>query len=265
MFGLGISVFVANAFVTVFPGLYSTSTLLLATTLPLVALLVVAAVGLPQLTGERGLGMLAVTLGPLAAMGFALTGGRTQDYQALLTRSSTFMHLGIVVAAAVALALLVQRRPTVGRIVTGVVVVAILMSALFPFVGFEAIGYEFVSQEDEFEAAMFATEYVGSGWAADDHIANIAAKYRSANATAVPTTAWLRGTDPPPTCPTVARETWTTVGAPDLPEPVSISKMPYERWVMTGDVVYAGGVDTRTIVRWGPSRCEGPPPHGAPQ
>jgi hypothetical protein len=135
---------------------------------------------------------------------------------------------------------------------------------MFPFMGVETVGYEFVTEPDEFSAAMFATEYVDDGWAADDHIANIATKYRPVQATSAPTTAWLQGTGPPPDCPVVARHSWTTSGAPDLPEPVTISAPAYQRWSVTGDIVYAGGDDDLTVLRWANGRCEGTSPHEAP-
>ncbi|MFD1514139.1 hypothetical protein [Halomarina rubra] len=259
LFGLGSLVFVLNAALPVFPGMPSTSPLLLLFTLPLVALLIVAAYGTPLVTTKSGIAMFAVTVGPLAALGFALTGGRTADYQALLTRSTTFMHLGVLVITAVTLAMLVHRRPTLGRVAVVVVVLAILVSAPFPFSGLETKPFEAVTEPSEFEAAMFGAEYTDGGWASDDHLSHIATKYRGEDVSDISANAWLRGESGPPQCPTMSRESWTTTGAPAVPEPLRISSGAYDQWVMTGDVVYSGGAAESIVLHWEPGTCNQPP------
>ncbi|MFC5973387.1 hypothetical protein ACFPYI_18815 [Halomarina salina] len=258
VFSLGVLVFTFNAFVPVFPGMPTTSIWLLIYTVPLVTLLVVAAVGIPWVTTKQsqGIAMVAVVIAPLAAIGFALTGGRTPEYQALLTRSTTFMHLGVVVIAAVALAILAHRRPTLGRMATVIVVIAILISAPFPFAGLGTIPFEAVTEPTEFETVMFATEHMNGTWASDDHFTHIGTKYRGANVVDTPTSAWLRGDASQPACPTIGREIWTTRGAPAVPKPLSLSTAAYEQWVMTGDIIYNGGGSESTVVRWVNGQCE---------
>lgn len=263
VFGCCTLVFVANATTSLFPGTATSSTLLLALSLPLAAPLVLAIHGLPRLASERGLGMFAFALGPLAAIGFALTAGRTPAHHDLLLRSSTFLHPGLLVAAAVGLAWLAHRRPAIGRAAAAIAVVALLVTAPLPFAGLQAFPFEPVTEPDEFDAATFATERVEAGWATDDHLALVSDNYRQSEATDVPTIAWLRGDAPPPGCPTLARRSWTTVGAPAMQEPLKISHAAYERWVVTGDVVYAGGsdgagsVDDEIVLRWEPESCRG--------
>lgn len=263
-FGVCAAVLVANTAVSVFPGTATTPTLLLALTLPLAVPLLVAIDGLPRLASDRGLAMFAAILGPLALIGFALTAGRTPAYHDLFLRSTTFLHPGLLVAAAVGLAWLTQRRPAIGRGVAALAVVAILVSAPLPFAGLHAFPFEPVTEEDEFAAATFAADRVEGGWATDEHLALVADNYRQSNATAFPTTAWLRGDAPPPDCPTLARESWTTTGAPTAAESLTISRAEYERWIVTGDVVYASGADGSIVLRWTPGECRSAAVEGSP-
>lgn len=256
-FGVCAAVLLGNAVVAIFPGTATTPTLLLLLTLPLAVPLLLAIDGLPRLASTRGLAIFAAILGPLALIGFALTAGRTPVHQDLFLRSTTFLHPGLLVAAGVGLAWLVRRRPAVGRGVAALAVVAILVSAPLPFVGLQAFPFEPVTENDEFDAATFATERVEGGWATDEHLALVANNYRRSDATALPTTAWLRSGAPPPECPTLARESWTTVGAPTAAEPHSVSPAEYERWIVTGDVVYASGADSSIVLRWAPGECQG--------
>ncbi|WP_121820791.1 sodium/phosphate symporter [Halostella salina] len=264
VFGAGVAVFVLNAAVAVYPGTATTSSLLLTLTLPLVVVLAAAGVGLSRLASDRGLAMFALVLGPLAAVGFALTAGRTPVYEDLVVRSVTFVHPGLVVAAAVGLAVLVRRRPAFGRVAAAAAVVAVLVSAPLPFAGLAAFPFEPVTDPAELDAATFATDRVDGGWTSDDHVALVAYNYRGAGVTDLPTTAWLRGDAPPPDCPVVARSSWKTVGAPGPTEPLDISRSAYDEWVMTGDVVYAGGADSSIVLRWEPGRCDAGLPGGGP-
>ncbi|WP_436929292.1 hypothetical protein [Halosimplex halobium] len=253
--GVGVAVLAANAVVSIFPGEATTSPLLVVLTLPLVLVVLVAAGGLPRLASERGRAMFAAVVGPLAAMGFALTGGRTPAYLDLFVRSTTHLHLGLAVATAVALAWYGARRPARGRVAVVVVAAAVLVSAPYPFAGLAAFPFEPVTEPDEFDAATFATERVDGGWATDDHLTYVAYNYRGAAVTDAPTTAWLRGAAPPPDCPTLVRESWTTVGAPTGTGPVQLSARRYEEWTVTGDIVYDGGAGSSIALRWHPGEC----------
>jgi hypothetical protein len=118
--------------------------------------------------------------------------------------------------------------------------------------------FEPVTESDEFAAATFASDRVSNGWTTDEHLALVATNYREGGATSAPTTAWVRGDTGPPDCPTLARESWTTVGAPTGTGPRQLSPRTYDAWVMSGDVVYAGGGDERIVLRWGEGECRGP-------
>lgn len=263
-FGICTAVLVGNAIVPIFPGTSTTPTLLLVLTVPLAVPLLVAIGGFPRLASDRGLAMFAAVLGPLALVGFALTAGRTPAYQDLFLRSTTFLHPGLLVAAAVGLAWLHRERPAVGRAVAVLAVVAILVSAPLPFAGLHAFPFEPVTEEDEFEATIHANDRIDGSWSTDRHLALVADNYQRSNATSLPTTAWLRGDAPPPDCPTLARESWTSTGAPTAAEPRSISPAAYEGWIVTGDVVYASGADSAIALRWGSGECRGAPVEGSP-
>ncbi|MBP2249913.1 hypothetical protein J2754_000210 [Halarchaeum solikamskense] len=254
VFAGGLAVLAANAVVALYPARATTTPLLLCLTLPLFAPLAAAAIGVPRLASDRGIAALATVLGPLAAIGFALTAGSTPRYLDLAVRATGFVHLGALVAAAAGLAALVHRRPRLGRVAACCAVVALLASAPLPFLGLQAYPFEPITHPETFDAATFATTHLDGTWAADDHVALVADNYRSADVARAPVTAWLRGDGPPPDCPTVARDSWTTVGAPTATGPVRLPRSTYESWVMNGSVVYDGGPN-RVVVRWAPGTC----------
>lgn len=253
----GAALLVANAAVALYPARATTTPLLLLLTLPLLAVFAVAAYGAPRLASTRGLGALAVVLGPLAAIGFGLTAGSTPRYLDLVVRATAFVHLGVLVAAAAGLAVLAHRRPRLGRVAACCAVVALLVSAPLPFLGLQAFPFEPITEPTTFDAATFATTHLEGTWAADAHVALVADNYRPANVTRAPVTAWLNGDAPPPDCPTVARASWTTVGAPTATGPIRLNRSAYESWLMNGSVVYDGGTDAHAVVRWAPGTCRG--------
>jgi len=256
-FAAGAAVFALNAVAPVFPGTATSSPRLLALAGPLVCLLGLAALGAPRLATRRGLAVFAVVVAPLAAVGFAFTGGSTPLYQDLALRASTFLHPGALVAVSVALAVLRRRRPALGRFAVAVAVVALVASAALPFAGLGTIPFEPVTEPAEFDAVTVADDRAPDGWATDAHLALVADNYRSSGATAAPVAAWLRGDTGPPDCPTLARDSWTTVGAPTAVEPHRISRQRYEEWLMNGSVVYASGGADGLALRWADGACSG--------
>jgi len=256
-FAAGAGVFALNAVAPVFPGTATTSPRLLALAGPLLCLLGVAAVGLPRLATRRGLAVFAAVFGPLAAVGFAFTGGSTPLYQDLALRASTFLHPGALVAVAAAIAALCRRRPALGRVAVCFAVAALVASAALPFAGLGTIPFEPVTEPAELDAVTAADDRAPAGWATDAHLALAADNYRSSGATAAPVAAWLRGDTGPPDCPTLARESWTTVGAPTAVEPHRISRPAYEEWLMNGSVLYASGGADGLALRWADGACSG--------
>lgn len=257
--GGGFLVFAYNALTPVFPGSASTSPLLLALVIPLILVTIIAAIGFPTAATDRGLPLLALFFGPVVAVGFAISAGRTPEYQGLATRSQTFAHIAVLALAAVAAVRILQsnRRAVVQGAVIAVLVVAIITTIPFPFVIDEATPFQATTSPEEFSTATFATEYVPGRWAADDHVTHIGNKYYSTNVSDHPVFAWLKG-GLPPACPTVGQHSWTTSGAPAYPERLHISDNAYERWQTRNDVIYATtGADPLVIVnRNGTGTCE---------
>ncbi len=268
--GVGFLVFAANAVVPVFPGAATTSATLLALVAPLVVLVALAGVSFPEAATERGLVVLALFLGPVAAVGFAMTAGRTLEYQALATRSQTFAHLAVVVLAALAVVRLAgARRGRLARVaVVALFVGSVLATAPTPFVlaGAGATPFQAVTSPAEFQTATFATDRVPGRWAADDHVTHIGGKYYGANVTDLPVFSWLDG-GAPPGCPTVGQRSWTTTGAPAFPDPLSLSAGAYDRWRTVNDAVYtASGPDPLVLVLSdGPGACEPVPTPTSPR
>ncbi|WP_254546094.1 hypothetical protein [Halomarina pelagica] len=253
----GLGVFAVNAVVPIYPGSVSTDPLMLALMLPLVAVAAMAAWALPQAARAAERPVLALTLAPVAVIGIGLTAGLTVDYQGMVTRSQTFMHLGVLVLAGVFVARVVgNRRRAVRVAVAALFVVSLVATVPFPYTEHRTKPYQAITYPPEFEAATFAAERVPHRWAGDDHVVSVAVKYTGAEATDLAVAEWLGGDAPPPTCAVVAQRSWTTVGAQSFPRMLRMEERAYERWLAREDVVYAvSGPDPLHVVA-GREGCE---------
>ncbi len=236
----GVGVFVLNALRPVYPGSVPTPPLLLAFMAPLVVVVALAARGLPRAARTPENPTLALLLAPLAVLGIGLTAGMTVDYQGMVTRSQTFMHLAALVLAGVTVArATANRRRAVGVAVAALFVVSLLATAPFPYTEHRTKPYQAITYPAEFEAATFAAERVPHRWAGDNHVVYVALKYTGTSATDRAVAEWLRGDAPPPNCTVIAQRSWTTVGAQAFPRMLPMDESAYDRWLARGDVVYA--------------------------
>lgn len=250
MFGL----LALNALVPVFPGTQTTPPAMLAGILPLLLLAVIAAWSTPRsLTSRTGIALAALFGGVLSLIGLALTAGLTPDYLNLAYRAQTFLHLPTMVLAGVGgVALLVRHRPRLdGRVravALGLMVLAAATSIPVAFGGLSLLSYKGVTTPAELHTSEFAADHVPQTWAADDHIGRLTSNLedvverREAGATTAPVAAWTRGGGPPPACPTVIQDSWSTVGAQLFPfPPAIIDADSLARFRTHNNVVYAAG------------------------
>jgi hypothetical protein len=257
---VGFGVLAINAIQPVFPGTTPTPPLLLVLVAPLAVLAALAIWGLPvAVRSQDGPLVLALLVAPLAFVGLGLTAGLSPQYDYLVQRTQTFVHLGTVVIATVAAFALRDRirgrsRPLVVGVKVGLPITLIVVAVVtipVAFVGLEALSYQGTTTEAEFSAATFASTAMTGPWTGDDHVTRVESNYYNSehNAGPSPVYDWLHAGDPP-ACPTVAQNSWTTIGAQLYPAPPEqLDEGTYTDWQAGNDLIYvAGAGDGRTVI-----------------
>lgn len=261
-----------NATTAVFPGTRATTRELLLLLLPLAVPVWFAVRDAPAVTrlGD-GPSLFALGGGVFALVGLALTAALTPEYLGTALRSSTFLHLPVLVAASVGTAAVLAGRtartgPVVRVGVAGLVVASAAASLPVAFGGLSMLTYKGVTTPAEMGATEFAVDHAtvdappgagasgaggsaarasaaGASWAADDHLARIAPGVRlGAGGARAPVHQWLVGGGGPPDCLVLVQRSWTTTGAQLFPAaPARMSPDAYRSWRATSNVVYAGG------------------------
>jgi len=237
----GFSVLAVNALTPIYPGTSQTLDLVLLALLPLVIPSLLATRAVPWAAGYDSSGTVVLSLiaGPLVFVGFSLTAGLTFDYLSTLHRSQLFAHLPLLVLAGLATASYFCGRSAVRLALIGIVLVSVVVSIPIAYSGLEALTYKGVTTPAEFEATEFAATELPNGWTTDDHLARVA-NYHGGSAARGEVRTWLRDGGPPPSCPTVAQESWTTTGGQFHPQqPSRIGATKYETWINSQNKVYA--------------------------
>lgn len=230
-----------NAVQPVFPSTTATSARLLVRLLPLLVLAVVAGLAAHVAPRNDAVGPTTVALvaAPLAIVATGLTARLTFEYLALIFRAHLFVHVPLVALTGVGTLLLARDRPTWLR--SGLVVVVVLSAAVtapLAYAGLELLSYKSVTTEAEFEAVGFAAGTL-DGWTTDDHLARVTSYYDGSGGGRGSTYRWLRSDGPPPDCPVLSQQSWTTTGAQFYPQPpASLSEGRYRSWQMANHVIY---------------------------
>lgn len=244
---------VLNAVTPVFPGMPTTNTVILWGVGFLVLPMGAAVYGVPLASEPRfGVPFLAQMAAVGTIVGVALTAALTPDYLNTLYRSQTFIHLPVLVFAALGTVAIAQRLGFQSgswgvRVLSLVVVVSAAVSIPVAYGGLDVVPYKGVTTEAEFSASSFAVEYVSSEWASDDHLSRITRYYGpNRSVSMLPVYSWMHDGAPPPSCPVLSQHSWMTTGGQFYPKsPETVSKDVYEQFRVTRNVVYAGGrVDT---------------------
>jgi len=130
------------------------------------------------------------------------------------------------------------------------VVAATAGSVPLAYLNLDTASYPSTTLNSEFEAVEFAATHVPGGWATDHSLSRVAIHYFRDGVAISPAAQWLRG-GPPPACPVLSQESWTTTGAHLFPGgPGTVSPAAYDRWLGTRTVVYANaGRDPVTVSR----------------
>jgi hypothetical protein len=275
-----------NSVVTIFPGTVpspnSVALLIGAYVVP------VALVGVGITLSRRGAGVpvLAAVLAPVALTYYALSATLTPGFFGLAIRVQSFAHLPAFVFVGLGVGLLVVRESsgqsrrsprsprslatdggqssvTVGNTVSRLARVArvgvalLFVSSLLATVPLGYVDLDTgvppsTTTPGEFQAAGFAERHVRGPYTTDHALSRVA-NHHFRNPDAVedvnPTRSWLQG-GPPPSCPVLAGEDWTTAGAHLFPAaPETLPPERYERFLVQRNVVYqSGGTDPHALV-----------------
>ncbi|WP_231190008.1 sodium/phosphate symporter [Haladaptatus sp. DYF46] len=252
----GAGLVVGNHFVPIFPGTASSEIITMLFILPIAAIGIVAARGVPIPIegGVEGYATLAMLLGSLTLIGFALTGGLTVEYQALAVRGHTYVHLSFPILAGLGVVALGAKSDT-DRLKTAVIVFVIvcsLVSAPLAFSGLRATSAQPLVTQPQLESAAFASTHA-DGWTSDGHMTRLSSRYYTertgSNVSERGVYEWLRGSGAEPRCPVVARRSWTTVGVQLFPAtPGHVTPAAYDRFTARRNVVYSVGGGSEQIV-----------------
>jgi hypothetical protein len=275
-----------NAVVTIYPGTVPSPGLVV---LLIGAYVVpVALVGVGIREGRQGAGVtaFAALLAPVGLVYYGLTGTLTPQFFGYVIRVQSFAHLPAFVFVGAALGSLVvghragtrsvvrsaggtaadggvsaylgsdnetSRLATVGRVALVVVVVGALAATVpIGYMDLDTGAVPSTTTPGEFQGVTFAERHVEGPYATDHALSRVGLLYYTDTAATVevaPIRSWLQG-GPPPTCPVLVAEDWTTAGAhlyPTAPETLSPER--YEQFLERRDVVYhSGGLDSHTLV-----------------
>jgi len=253
VFGAWFALLGANAVVPIFPEMPATNPRILVGVSVLVVPAAVAAYGVPVATRrDLALPFVALVAAVGAFVGVSLTASLTPEYLNTVYRAQTFVHLPVLLFAALGVAALATRFGLARTSPAVVVLCAVLLvtaAASIPvaYGGLGVVPYEGVTTEAEFAASSFAVERVPGEWASDDHLSRITRYYGpNASYTVLPVYAWLTTGAGPPSCPVLSQRSWTTTGAQFYPKaPATAGESAYRTLRDDRHVVYAaGGPDT---------------------
>ncbi|WP_312907589.1 hypothetical protein [Natronosalvus caseinilyticus] len=254
-FAGGFTILGINAVSNVFPGTASTHPRLLWYVAPLTILVAFAVWGFPLAIDDVDVGpvVLALFLGPLMFVGFAVIAELNSAYQYFAARGQTFIHLSAVIMAAIAVVDIGWRsRPRASFLLKAalpaVVLVCALISLPLAFVGPPVLPYESTTTPAEFQAVTFAEAHIEGNWTSDDHLTRIGKNYYDAEAPPGPTYGWLDGAEPP-TCPVLVRGSWPATGAQAFPaDPIAVDEHELERFASTEQTLYTSGSSDQRLV-----------------
>jgi hypothetical protein len=274
-----------NAVTTIYPGTVASPDIVV---LLISAYLVpVVLVGAGITAGRRGTGVpvLAALVAPVALTYYALTATLTPDFFAFIVRVQSFAHLPAFVLIGIGLALLLawlrpadpgrqpatgpatdggvaehgdeRRRLTAGLLTAGrvvvVVVFAVALAVTVPlgYVNLDTGALPSTTTPGEFQSVTFAERHVTGSYATEGALSRVGSLYypeTRATVAVAPTRNWLAG-GPPPDCPVLVAEEWTTAGAHFPTGPETLSQERYDRFLAERDVVYrSGGADPHALV-----------------
>lgn len=244
----GFALVVANVATTVFPGTIRSPPTIAA----LVSLLVVPALfagyGTPSLASQyrHATPVLALLAAPLVVMYFSMTATLTPEYFGTVMRAQTFVHVPVFVLVGLAAATIatstngaLEALPVRGTLIAALVVCT-LATVPLAFLTLDTAHFPATTAESEFQTTGFTAHHVDGPWTSHHPQTKLASQYfRSSHAEIAPTRTWLAD-GPPPACPVLTQQSWTTHGAHFWPsQPLTIPAAEHEAFLTERNLVYS--------------------------
>jgi hypothetical protein len=259
-----------NAVRPLFPGTITTGPWFLVALAGLAVVVALALGAVSRIRAGTGLVVLATLAAPVMLVYYGLSAALTPEFFGAVQRIQSFAHVPVLALAAVGTVAVASRlgdrdaasRSAVRRgLAVGVVLLLALGVALTVPIGYLNLDTGTVpstTRPAELSAAEFAAAYSTGPFATDHRLSRIVGHHTgtvgratgTANATVGPVRSWLAA-GPPPDCPVLAPQSWTTSGAHLYPQPAAtIPSDRFERWSARRGVVYAAtGPDPIRLVR----------------
>jgi len=245
-----------NTFTPIFPGTVPSPPLVVALILGLAVPVGFAALGLRAIRRESGVVVLAMLLAPVVFIYYLLSASLTPEFFGAVIRAQGFAHVPAFVLAGLGIAWLVNvdRRTDVGnRPLVAVAVVlfaaAVVVTLPLGYLNLDTGSYPSTMFESEFEATDFVTDHITGEFTTEHSLSRPAILYHKplspyrvtgdgTRVTVGATATWIRG-GPPPDCPLLSQQAWTTTGAHLYPTAPGVIAAPtYENTLSTRNVVY---------------------------
>ncbi|RBI60715.1 sodium/phosphate symporter [halophilic archaeon] len=244
MLFVGGSLVIINYFTPVFPGTATGNLFTVLFILPIAVIGIVAFWGIPSIVQAHieGYATVALLIGTLSLIGFALTAGLTVQYQDLAVRGQIFLHIALAILAGIGTISLSRNgsRSTLKNILPVIIIVCSIVSAPLAFSGLHATSAQPLVMQTEFETATFAVEHANN-WTSDGHITKLASDHTLTQSTGSRRGVyqWLRGDGSKPICPVISQRSWVTVGAQLFPSsPAEVSQELYRSFIRSRNKVY---------------------------
>lgn len=250
---LWVGLLAVNLTTPVYAGTASTPPVLLALVVPLIGVIVAAALGIDRIADRsgRGAAVLGLFVAPALLVNYFLTAGLSPDLFDAVLRVQTFAHLpaAVIAGAFVATRFTTGGKEDVqwrrfGRAAFTVVLVGAALTAPLGVMALDTASVPGTATPQEFGGAGFAAGNTPGEWASEGPIERVSALYYGEEVATTPVARWSRG-GTPPEVPVLATPAWTERGVHQYPRaPARVSADRFEEWRTTNHVVYTNGQGT---------------------
>ncbi|MFB6228319.1 MAG: hypothetical protein ABEH88_07090 [Halobacteriales archaeon] len=239
-----------NLTTPVYTATVSTPPLLLALVVPLLGVIVAAALGVDRVGDRagRGAAVLGLFVAPVVLVNYFLTAGLSPDLFDAMLRVQTFAHLPAAVIAGGFVATRFTdgiegsvRWRRFGRVAFVVVLLGAVLTAPLGVMALDTASIPGTAMPQEVAGTGFAAENMDGEWASEGPVRRIGSLYYGNGSSVGPVATWSRGGSPPDV-PVLATPAWTSRGVHQYPR--TPARVPHDRfadWRMSNQVVYTTG------------------------
>jgi hypothetical protein len=239
-----------NLTTPVYTATVSTPPILLALVVPLLGVIVAAALGVDRVGDRagRGAAVLGLFVAPVVLVNYFLTAGLSPDLFDAMLRVQTFAHLPAAVIAGGFVATRFTRVSggrlrwrRFGRVAFVVVLLGAVLTAPLGVMALDTASIPGTAMPQEVAGTGFAAENTDGEWASEGPVRRIGSLYYGNSPDIGPAATWSRGGSPPDV-PVLATPAWTSRGVHQYPRtPERIGAKQFAEWRATRQVVYTTG------------------------